>query len=253
MSVIWKDGRFLDGLQPHISHDDIGFLNGLGVFDSMMARDGNLIDALEHYERAIHDARVVLGLSSSWSPSFSAMTEVWQPLLARNNLTRGYARIRTVITGGIGHGPLTISAIPSIIVSVGKATAPENMQPAICAVIRDFPRIAGNKLENCKRLDYSRSFAARNAAMALGANEAIVTNTEGNIACGATSNIFIREGGSYFTPPLSDGVLAGVTRRKLLEDGKALEESVSEKRLRKADEIFLTNSFFGMRKAILKA
>jgi branched-chain amino acid aminotransferase len=251
MSVIWKDGQFFDGLQTHISHDDAGLVNGLGIFDSMLAKDGILIDAREHFERIVHDAHIVLGYDSSWMPTLAGMSEVWQPLLAQNNLNRGYARVKTIVTGGISMGPLTVSSIPSVIVSVGKSGAPEDTPPALCAIIRDFPRVAGDRLENCKRLDYSRSFAARNAAKALGANEAIMVSTNGNIACGATSNIFIREAGKLITPPLSDGVLAGVRRRKILERGEAVEEVISEERLKRADEIFLTNSFVGMRKATL--
>lgn len=79
MSVIWKDGQFLDGLQPHVYHDDAGLVNGLGVFDSMLVRDNILIDAEEHFARLTHDARVVLGLTQHWMPAFEAMTQVWLP------------------------------------------------------------------------------------------------------------------------------------------------------------------------------
>ncbi len=252
MSIIWKDGQFLDGFSPSVFAEDCGLAGGLGVFDSMMAHDGVLIDAGYHFDRLLHDAEIVLGMGPSWLPGFVQMTEVWQPLLSDNSLTKGYARIRTTITGGISQGPLTISAVPTVIVTAAHAAAADNASPLRCAVIRDFPRIAGDVLENCKRLDYTRSFAARRQARALGAEEAILTNTEGNIACGATSNIFIRENGQLYTPPLRDGVLAGVTRRNILDRGEAIEQSISEDRMRAAAEVFLTNSFIGMREVILQ-
>lgn len=262
MSVIWKDGTFLDGNLGHISADDAGFVNGLGIFDSMLAKDGVLIDALEHFERILHDAEVVMGMGTAWLPGFSGMTEIWQPLLSENNLTQGYARIKTIVTGGISQGPLKVSKVPSVVVTVAAATDPAKTSMLTCAIVRDFPRVAGDVLENCKRLDYTRAFAARRAAVAAGAEEAIITNTRGFIACAATSNIFIREGAYMVTPPLSDGVLAGVTRRKIIEGGTVLtkptaeggrglsvvEESISEERLRAADEVFVTNSFVGLRK-----
>jgi branched-chain amino acid aminotransferase len=259
MSVIWKDGTFLDATLNHVSADDAGFVNGLGIFDSMLAKDGVLIDALEHFERILHDAEAVIGMGAAWLPGFAGMTE---PLLSQNHLTDGYARVKTIVTGGISQGPLKISKVPSIVVTVAPTSDPAKAKPLTCAIVREHPRVAGDALEICKRLDYTRNFAARRKAQARGADEAIMTNTDGNIACAATSNIFIREGARMITPPLHDGVLAGITRRKILEGATvltkpvaqggrgmiAVEESISEERLRKADELFVTNSFVGLRK-----
>lgn len=118
------------------------------------------------------------------------------------------------------------------------------------AVITDFPRIARAKIENCKRLDYTRSFAARREAQKRGADEAILTNTDGNIACAATSNLFIVENGVWTTPPLSDGVLAGITRATLIGEKQAREESISIPRLMNADEVYICNAMAGLRKVL---
>jgi branched-chain amino acid aminotransferase len=252
MTTIWKDGEFIDSFTPSMMADDCAFAGGLGVFDSMMAKDSVLIDAGDHFDRLIHDVEIVLGMGASWLPGFLTMTEVWQPLLSLNNLSKGYARIRTMVTGGISSGPLSISGVPTVVVSVAPAGSPDNLPPIQCAVISDFPRIANCVLENCKRLDYTRSFAARRKARELGAEEAIITNTEGNIACAATSNIYIRENGVLITPPLRDGVLAGITRKKMLECGEAIEQSISIDRLKTAEDVFISNSFTGLRKVTIQ-
>jgi branched-subunit amino acid aminotransferase/4-amino-4-deoxychorismate lyase len=174
------------------------------------------------------------------------------PLLAKNKLTHGNARIRTTVTGGISDRPLGLGEIPTIVIAAAASGAAGNLPPLTCAVISSHPRVAGDVLENCKRSDYTRSFAARRKAQELGAEEAILTNTKGDIACGATSNIFIEEKGVLVTPPLSEGVLAGITRAKVIKIRGAREEPISERRLRDADAVYLTNSFFGMRTAVLK-
>lgn len=251
MSNIWKDGNFTDNTVAQISADDSGFINGLGVFDSMLAKDGVLQDPAEHFDRLLHDIEVVLGYGPTWLPGFVDMTNVWIPLLSQNNLIKGFARVKTIVTGGMSSGPLKISNVPSVVVAVAKAQDPAAAKSVTCAVVRDFPRVAGDVLENCKRLDYTRSYAARREAVTRGAEEAIITNTDGHIACAATSNIFIREKGRLYTPPLSDGVLAGVTRRLILARGEAHEQSISEDRLRNSEAVYLTNSFTGMREARL--
>lgn len=249
--MIWKDGQFLDGISPTIMHNDTGLTNGLGVFDTMLAENGILIHARDHFDRLLHDADIVLGLGASWLPGFEKMTEAWIPLLSKNNLVKGHARVKTIITGGSSDAVLRISEIPSVIVIVSKSPAPDSFNPISCRIVPEFRRIARDPLENCKRLDYSRSFAARVKAQQLGAEDAILLNTDGNVACGTTSNLFIREAGQLITPPLSDGVLEGITRKAILRNKPALEQSISIERLRAADEIFLTNSFTGMRPVIL--
>jgi len=251
MSILWKDGQFLDGTVPNIYHDDGGFTNGLAVFDSMLAVNGILYDPREHFDRLVHDAEVVLGISPSWLPMFETLSEAWLPLISKNNLSKGPVRIRTTVTGGTTDKPLYVSDVPSVVITASRSGPVENLPPVTCAVITSHPRVAGDVLENCKRLDYTRAFAARRAAQKLGAEDAILNNTKDDIACGATSNLFIEENGVLITPPLSEGVMAGITRLKIIERFSAKEEPISEKRLRAANRIFLTNSFWGFRPAAL--
>ncbi len=84
--------------------------------------------------------------------------------------------------------------------------------------------------------------------------DVIFTNRDGEITEGAITNIVIRNGGNYRTPPLSGGVLPGVYREYLL---KSHTLPVKEKVLRmedliKADDIFLVNSVRKMVPAILE-
>lgn len=251
MSIIYLNGDFINDNAPLISHKDCGFTTGIGIFDSMLAKDGVLIHGKEHYERIIYDTKTVIGLN--FTLSLEKFEENACLTMGKNKLSSGYARIRTTVTGGIVKSPLLPAHTATVLIDVAQASNPEKIEPALCAIITDYPRIAGCVLENCKRLDYSRSYAARRKAETLGAEEAILTNTDGNIACGATSNIFIEENGKLITPPLSDGVLAGVTRHKLMEEQDVKEESISPQRLKSADKIYLTNSFIGLRDVRLVA
>lgn len=247
--MIYLNGEYVDNDTPVISHLDCGLTTGIGIFDSMLAKDTILIHGREHYERICHDVKCVIGIELE--VSFKAFEKICHNLIKENNLENGFVRIRTTVTGGVVNTPLSPCHTPTILIMADATTSPDEIKSVRATVITDYPRIAGCVLENCKRLDYTRSYTARRKAESMGAEDAILINTDGNIACGTTSNIFIEENGVLITPPLNDGVLAGVTRRKIIEERDVREESISIERLKFAEKIYLTNSFIGLREVIL--
>lgn len=244
--VIWKDGLFVDADVPCVSHRDSGFTNALGVFDVMRCEDGIAQDMALHLARLARDAQSVLGLTVDIDVFAAAIPDI----LARNDLTKGFTRLRSVITGGVSDAPLTIG-IPTMIMSAARCAAPQTLPPLTCTIVRDYPRIAGCTLENAKCLDYTRAFAARRKAREMGAEDAILLNTNGDVACATTSNLFIVEHGQYITPPLADGVLDGITRRGVLREKQGFEQSISLNRLHEAERIYVCNSPTGLRQVIL--
>ncbi len=88
---------------------------------------------------------------------------------------------------------------------------------------------------------------ARNEANAAGAEEAIMLNDRGRIAEGSADNVFIVRDGQLITPPTSEGALAGITRRVVMELALELNIPVLESPLTPfdlvtSDECFLTGS-----------
>lgn len=218
-----------------IDENDTGLVNGLAVLDTILVRDGAAEDMHLHFARLHRDCRTVLRVEA---PEFETQA---REMIADSTVV---SRLRIVITGGIATSPLAKPHAPQVVMSLMPTEIPT--RPIACKIIRAYPRVAGCVLENCKRTDYTRSYAARQDALDSGFDEAILTNTEGNVACAATSNIFIYEGDDLFTPPLKDGVLAGITRHKLIAAG-ARESEISVGRLMNADAVFLTNSITGPR------
>jgi branched-chain amino acid aminotransferase len=77
-------------------------------------------------------------------------------------------------------------------------------------------------------------------------DDAIIVNTQGRICESAIANIFIIKDDVIYTPPLSEGCVAGVMRRWLLEKSSLkdhiIEQKLETEDLFQADEFFLTNS-----------
>ena len=97
-------------------------------------------------------------------------------------------------------------------------------------------------LAGVKSPSYGDNVVALRYAERLGGSEAIFANTEGLLCEGTGSNIFFGLGGTLFTPSLSSGCLAGVTRELLLEAGVGTEEDFHIDDLESATEIFLAST-----------
>lgn len=81
----------------------------------------------------------------------------------------------------------------------------------------------------------------------------IFTNEKKQVTEGAISNIIIKKGRYFYTPPLKCGLLDGVCRRYLFEAKKIpLKEKILYKSdIKNADEIYMVNSVRGMTRVIL--
>jgi branched-chain amino acid aminotransferase len=102
-----------------------------------------------------------------------------------------------------------------------------------------------------KTLAYTETIVALARAHDEGTDEVIFLDTEGHVSEASASNIFIATGGALVTPPLSCGVLPGITREAIIELAATLDVQVTERpvepsELAGADEAFLTSSLRGV-------
>ena len=92
---------------------------------------------------------------------------------------------------------------------------------------------------------YAQSALAKSEAVESGFDEAIVLSIEGHVSEGSAENIFMYKDGAFVTPPVTDDILEGVTRKlmmKLIKDelGKPLiERSIDRTELYTCEELFL--------------
>jgi branched-subunit amino acid aminotransferase/4-amino-4-deoxychorismate lyase len=99
-------------------------------------------------------------------------------------------------------------------------------------------------LASAKSMSYAENMGAQDAAMAAGAEDALLVAHDGTVLEAPTANVFWREGDRLLTPSLELPILAGVTRVALLEVAEyETEEGVFPlARLLDADEVFLCSS-----------
>ena len=97
-----------------------------------------------------------------------------------------------------------------------------------------------------KTLNYGDNILEKRKSKKLGYDEPIFLNSKNQITEGATSNIFVVVGDKIYTPKLSCGLLNGIVRQYIISNYDVIEKEIDIKFLNNADEIFLTNSLFGI-------
>jgi para-aminobenzoate synthetase/4-amino-4-deoxychorismate lyase len=86
------------------------------------------------------------------------------------------------------------------------------------------------------------------AAEKLGSFDALFINEQGFVTEGGRSNVFIKKGGQWLTPPLASGCLPGVMRSVVLNDTKyqAVEKNITRADVLSAEEVIFTNALRGI-------
>lgn len=109
-----------------------------------------------------------------------------------------------------------------------------------------------NKLANIKSGNALLYVMAGLAKQSMKLDDCFLVNEAGNICESINSNIFVVKNGTLFTPPLSEGCVAGILRRQIMgiaTENKILtfESPVTSYTLLNGDEVFLTNAISGIR------
>lgn len=243
MTRVWQNGRVLAPEDAHIPAADRGLLLGDGVFETMAVHHGRVFDLDAHLER-LSAGLGLLGFAQSVDLG-KLRAGITQYLAAEHADT---AVLRLTVTRGSGPRGLAPPGAPSptILMTLSPMPAPrkEPLALHIAAVTR---RNELSPLARIKALPYLDNVLALSEARAQGADDALLLNTRGTIACAAAANVFIIHNGRLQTPPVSDGALPGTMRALVLalaeEAGLApLEISLEPSTLSGADHVFLTNS-----------
>ena len=97
-----------------------------------------------------------------------------------------------------------------------------------------------------KTLNYGDNILEKRKSKKMCYDEPIFLNSKNQITEGATSNVFVVVEDKIYTPKLSCGLLNGIVRQYIISNYDIIETEIDLEFLNNADEIFLTNSLFGI-------
>ncbi len=243
--IVYYNGDFLPAEKVAISPFNRGLLYGDGVFETLRAYSGQVFRLGQHLKR-MHEGLEVLRVEPNWEAQ--GIDLAISELIKRNNLSD--AALRISVFRGDGEGPEPREGLrPSILISAKPFNTyrAEDYATGFRAYLVSMRRSSYSPLARIKSLNYLDNILARLEAREHNAQEALLLNTLGWVAEGATSNIFVIKDKKLITPPVDAGILPGITRAAVLElagnaDIKTQEETFSPEEMVRADESFLTNS-----------
>ncbi|MDR1293985.1 MAG: aminotransferase class IV [Bifidobacteriaceae bacterium] len=239
-SFVWIDGRIVAaGEATGVSVFDHGFIVGDGVFEAIRLDHGRPLALGLHLDRW---QRSAAGLGLVPLDREAAERCVAEVLDANRHVLDGsHDILRLTYTAGPGFlgSPREAGTVPTMVAAVTSGHVPE---PATSVITVPWPRNERGALAGLKTTSYGENAMALAHARAAGASEAIFATTTGRLCEGTGSNIFIVRDGLALTPPLDDGVLAGITRILVMQQNAVTQQSVPLASLADADEAFLTST-----------
>lgn len=246
---VWMNGEVVSAERAMVSVFDRCFLYGDGLFEGVRVCGGRLFDWEEHLGRLRRGAEF-LRIRVPFEDA--TLMQGALELVAREGLTRAFVRIQ--LSRGIGRRGYSPRGAenPIVVMTAHPVALVDPRQPVTWKLVTSSVRLpAGDSLGNHKSTSKLPQVYARMEADLAGVDEALLLDTHGHVAEGASSNVFWVEGGRICTPPLVTGALAGVTRRWVVNQCAELgtpcvECRVGLESLASSEGVFLTVSSLGV-------
>jgi branched-chain amino acid aminotransferase len=215
---------------------------GEGLIETMFFNDKRIGLLKLHYER------LKAGLETLHFPTISFYDfekEIAKTIIANQNPNKGILRAEFFMNEALHELQFWIEHMP---VKEGHALwKEEGLKIGLTTSLVKAPD-AISHLKHTSRLVY---VMAKQEAIKNDWDDILLTNPNGNIVESTISNVFALKGNTIYTPPLSEGCVAGVMRQYLLNQKEIGSLKIEEKIIdaafiTDADEVFLTNAVRGI-------
>ena len=247
--VVFLNGQFVPEAEAVVPLNDRGFLLGDGLFETLRVANGKTFRFAQHLERLARGAEF-LKIQLPFTPR--ELQKFAGQLIAQNELSE--AALRVTLTRGAGargYSPKN-SGAPTLALTLHPLPPQNPDEPEQWSLMTSSFRIpAGDALASFKTTSKVLNVLARAEAEEKGADEALLLNTNGEVAETAGGNLFWVYQDQVCTVPTGRGVLPGITRAVVLEICQTLglatnKRIVKPEQLRNAEGIFVTQSALGI-------
>ncbi len=228
-----------------------GFLFGDGVFETLKIVDNKILFLEDHYFRLMSAMRIVrMEIPMNFTMEFFE-NQVLETTKANNCNDSARARITVFRNPGGFYTPET-NTISFVITAEALHNKKYIFETKTCEVdlYKDF-FIAKHLISTLKTTNKIVNVTGSIFAKENDLQNCLLLNNEKNVVEALNGNLFMLIDNQLITPPISDGCLNGIIRKKIVGLGKIdeiaiVEKSISPFDLQKADELFVTNIIIGV-------
>jgi branched-chain amino acid aminotransferase len=246
--VIWMDGELVpwDEAKIHVLSHTLHY--GSGVFEGIRAyatARGPAVFRLTDHIRRLHDSAHLLMMDLPYS--VEELVAAAKETVRVNKVESCYVRPIAFL----GYGEMGLNPLPcpvNVAIAVwpwGTYLGDEGLRKGVRMKVSTWRRMDPNVNPPAAKGTgiYMNSSLAKVEALKGGYDEAILLNTNGTVAEATGENIFVVKDGVLFTPPLSAGALAGLTRDSVMTIARDLGYEVREQDLLRSD-LYLADEAF---------
>jgi branched-chain amino acid aminotransferase len=241
MSHININGKILSTSDNATPIDNGAFRYGHGLFETILVQDGQIRLMHPHFERLFTGAQL-LGLQLPAQLTPGRLEEEILHLVKKNGHS-ALARVRLQLYAG-GGGLFSRDGNSGYVLECMSLT-PDNISfnetgltlGVAPGLVKSADSLAN--LKSCNALIYA--MAAQHAAKAQW-DDALIRNADGRVIESSISNIFWVNDHVLYTPPLTEGCIAGVMRQHICGLHRVTEAPLTNEHLHAATEVFLTNA-----------
>jgi branched-chain amino acid aminotransferase len=216
------NGRLHPAAEPSISPLNRGFLYGDAIYEVWRTYHGVIFAWEEHWIRLRASAKA-LHMQLEFQPSY-ILSEIRRTVEAYRAKVpaAGELYIRLQITRGAGPIGLDVALADKadflLLVQPCPEISPEKLATGLRLTVATTLR--RNPVESLdpawKTGNYLNNVLCLREARSRGADDVLILNKEGQVTEAAVSNVAFAKDGTFVTPPLSAGILGGITRGLLL-------------------------------------
>ncbi|HZZ19798.1 MAG TPA: aminotransferase class IV [Opitutaceae bacterium] len=237
-----SNGRLHPATEPSVQPLNRGFLYGDAIYEVWRTYGGVIFAWDEHWARMRNSARA-LHLKLEFTPE-GILSEIRKTVAAYRTRVPGSGDlyIRFQVTRGAGAIGLDIALADACDYVLLVQPCPV-MTPAVEAsglrlsVVRELRRNPAQSLDpTWKTGNYLNNLLCLREVRARGADDAVILNLAGEVTEASVSNIAFVRDGVVVTPPLSAGILEGITRSLVIKEvARSAALRVSEETVRPSD------------------
>lgn len=253
-SMVNFNGEILQADTNFLNHENRGLRYGDALFETIRIINGRIVFWEDHYLRLMASMRI-LRMEIPMNFTMEFLQEQLLNVIPANGLGNGPARVRLTVFRNNGGLYLPTSNDVSFIIEGNALKNPFytlDTSAYEVELYKDF-YVNANKLSTLKTNNKLIHVLGSIFSNENNYDNCLLLNQNKSVVEALNANIFLVVGNTVKTPPLSDGCLNGIIRKKILEIFASLgnyafeESSISPFELQKADELFLTNAITGIR------